>query len=97
MAISFQSDEEVLRKLRDRFAGLRRIRFSGSWKKLGGSGSLVETLGNTGRCFRSAWFKNVRSPMAPQAAVWHPEVFSEGVFSFLPKGDKSLWLVLLAF
>src|SRR6266478_6829696 len=42
-------------------------------------------------------YNNFRSPMALQAAVWHPYVFSEGVFSFLPKDDISLWLVLLAF
>jgi len=54
MAISFQSDEDVLRKLRDKlrkmtdeelvrsgkkFAGLRRIRFSGSWERREQSGS----------------------------------------------------------
>jgi hypothetical protein len=81
MAVSFQSDEEVLRKLRDKLRKMtdealvrfgkevRRLAenpFSGSWKKLGGSGSLVETLGNTGR------YKNFRSPMALRAAVWHP-------------------------
>ena len=54
MAISFQSDEEVLRKLRDKLrkmtdeevrfgkevrTGLRKIRFSGDWMKRGQNGS----------------------------------------------------------